>query len=1060
MNFYNEEEKKEGAPAVPGSSTFKKTASFGKSPLFSRASGGIMDRLKNLSRKDMALVGIGLSVLVTAPVAEYMMSKPSTENPVLTPGFGSRDDKGAPNSLYEPGINALSQGSPDGSGEVITPLSSRDPSSLILGSQPAQPVMPVVSAPPPASNLRDAMKDAGRNAFSEATKSAGAPTPIPRMAAALRNFGTFFTGGEGSRTTGGGTDGKIMANAKSASGKAAGRNMVGPVGLPGFKGVASNTPNGSSKGAFEKLRSQADKSAGNFNGDSAIRSLDKAAADAVDIGNGHGGLGAGGDSDKTTKPSGNTTKYNHDRSGESLEEMAARQRMQKALEWESYKKYEIPKQFINAIITGITGPLTDYISDGVKHMLKMDGSAPAKYCWIPAKAALLGTAEQPNAQDARNCKDGAVQSGVVNIGPGKESTGQGYKMYCPCGYAHDPVGGPAVTASGDPAGGTSTQTNAQTAVANLSTLDDLLKQIVDRTAEAAGSPKNKDTVTGAAKSVIDAFQRIPGTSDKVLGTLNDARGKAKDSFDGFSSGITRARGSFTTTQGEYNDFLKKVNTLEKDTANNCAAVKMKNLQAKAGETSTTVTATLPLDRCTSIKGKIAVWKENAAKGIDYVSGAIVLHEKALGTYQTQLGYVNDGIDKIQKSYQTVSEKFGGLNLQQAAMTDVEPAVKALNQMTGQLDKEPAVASSPAPVDGVPMKFAADMRGANWTKIWDKKHVIDSSDATTAEQGRWSKVQAALSAGTDPVTADTALAPDLVSNQLRSGEIVDSIAGRSPDFARITAAIGSLETGMATLRMDADNAGIDSSYLGGVTNTNPTPTPKPDGVDPGTSTPKPNGDANTGEAAGKSNLVSTAGSERTMNNLIGAARTLPATSSDPRYAEAKKNADASIDAASAALGRMKTAQDTLASPTASAEAKAKAQKDYAAAKADFDTQAGAANSNIEMARTLHTNPKLNVDMSSSNSSLSPSQKTHVAAAKTIISACYTLANGAHYPQSQCGQVTAGRIYGMLSLKDESSLAASTVVSTYDENAATAFGLIKGCRKDLSPKRIANAGCHRP
>jgi hypothetical protein len=114
----------------------------------------------------------------------------------------------------------------------------------------------------------------------------------------------------------------------------------------------------------------------------------------------------------------------------------------------------------------------------------------------------------------------------------------------------------------------------------------------------------------------------------------------------------------------------------------------------------------------------------------------------------------------------------------------------------------------------------------------------------------------------------------------------------------------------------------------------------------------------------------------------------------------------------------------------------------------------------MARTLHTNPKLNVDMSSSNSSLSPSQKTHVAAAKTIISACYKLANGADSPQSKCSQLTAGRINGMLSLQDESSLAASTVVSTYDENAATAFGLIKRCRTDLSPKRIANAGCHRP
>jgi len=267
MKLYNEDEKRDGAPVVPsGASPFKKASAFGK-PMFSRTAGGIMERLKNLSRKDMAFVGIGLSVLVGAPVAEYMTSKPSSDN-LLTPGFGSRDGA-AGGGVYEPGINALSQGSPDGSGEVITPLSSRDPSSLILGSQPAQPAAAPMTAPP-SSSFRDSMKDAGRNAFSEVAKSAGAPTPIPRMQSALRNFGSFFSDGGGTRTTGS-ADGKIIGDAKSASSKAASRGMVGPVATAGYRGVASNTPNGSSKGAFEKLRSQADKSAGNFNGASAKR---------------------------------------------------------------------------------------------------------------------------------------------------------------------------------------------------------------------------------------------------------------------------------------------------------------------------------------------------------------------------------------------------------------------------------------------------------------------------------------------------------------------------------------------------------------------------------------------------------------------------------------------------------------------------------------------------------------------------------------------------------------------------------------------------------------------
>ena len=91
MNFYNEDEDKDGAPVLPKSaSPFKKTSPFGKMPSFSRAQGSIIDRLKNLSRKDMAFVGIGLSVLVMAPVAEYMMSQPP-EKTMLTSGFGTRD---------------------------------------------------------------------------------------------------------------------------------------------------------------------------------------------------------------------------------------------------------------------------------------------------------------------------------------------------------------------------------------------------------------------------------------------------------------------------------------------------------------------------------------------------------------------------------------------------------------------------------------------------------------------------------------------------------------------------------------------------------------------------------------------------------------------------------------------------------------------------------------------------------------------------------------------------------------------------------------------------------
>ncbi len=90
-----------------------------------------VERLKSISTKDIGWLVIGVMILIMAPIAEYFISKPKT-NTALTSGFGERKmvDSGG---IYEPGINALSAGSPDGMEEVIAPLTARDPASLILG---------------------------------------------------------------------------------------------------------------------------------------------------------------------------------------------------------------------------------------------------------------------------------------------------------------------------------------------------------------------------------------------------------------------------------------------------------------------------------------------------------------------------------------------------------------------------------------------------------------------------------------------------------------------------------------------------------------------------------------------------------------------------------------------------------------------------------------------------------------------------------------------------------------------------------------------------------------
>ncbi|MEI7481936.1 MAG: hypothetical protein WCK75_06265, partial [Elusimicrobiota bacterium] len=444
MKYENNEDKKrdEGRPVVgnPGAS-FNKISSFGKSPAFSKAAGSIMDKLKNLSKKDIAFVTVGLGVLVMAPVAEYMMSKPAGADQ-LAPGFGYRSEGGT-GALYEPGINALSQGSPDGSGEIITPLSARDPASLILGAPSSQPIAAVqTSSPPKGGDFRDSMKDSARAAFNQASRSAGVPTVIPRMQSSLRALGSF--GGEGSRTSGSLSGGKILDSARSASGKAASRSMIGPVATAGYKGVAASL-NSASKGAYEKLRGQADKAAGNFNGGSSITSLDKAAADSVDPGKGMGGTGGGSEGEKYRAATGSSIRDNKSVSDkETLAELLEKNAALKAQEWEFYKKYEIPKKIIEAMLAGFNGVLTEAVKGATESLFGMN-SAPAaeRFCWSPANNLASTDPADCRTYGAIGdpfLKDKGEKSTSTQLPPGRS---------CACGFntVQPTIGSPANSGS-------------------------------------------------------------------------------------------------------------------------------------------------------------------------------------------------------------------------------------------------------------------------------------------------------------------------------------------------------------------------------------------------------------------------------------------------------------------------------------------------------------------------------------------------------------------------------------------------------------------------------------
>ena len=407
MSYFNKKDKdKKISPILPKASGFRTTSSLGRSSMFSKPAGSFLSKLKKLSKKDIAMVLVGVSTLALAPVAEYYLSKPASEN-LLTPGFGDRGKAGSA-SIYEPGINSLSVGSPDGAGDVVTPLSVRDPLSLIRGASKPPSAAPL--APPP--KYRDTLKNVAKNSFSRATKKAGAPVVIPRMQGGLRSMGSF-AGAGGSRTSGKIAAGKMLADAKKASSKASSRTMAKPKGAD-FRGVASS-PKGSSKDAMESLRARAGQSANHFSDGRATTGLDKAAKDAVELA-GRGGSGQGS-GNGYKGPSGSQSKNSHSRGGHKKsheQEMAEKLAEAKQDFWKLYP-YEVAKDISKMAIDNIVGkgifePLGANVAKLTTNYLEekwdLGGSAPPEYtCLIncePGEKCVNGFKEHPGVPPSKD----------------------------------------------------------------------------------------------------------------------------------------------------------------------------------------------------------------------------------------------------------------------------------------------------------------------------------------------------------------------------------------------------------------------------------------------------------------------------------------------------------------------------------------------------------------------------------------------------------------------------------------------------------------------------------
>ena len=863
MNYYNENEKRDdGGPVIgnPGAA-FKKSSAFGKTPAFSKAAGSIMERLKNLSKKDIAFVAVGMGVLVMAPVAEYMMSKPTGADQ-LTPGFGQRGDgSGGGGSVYEPGINALSQGSPDGSGEVITPLSSRDPASLIIGSQSSQPPAPQVSFPP-KTDYRDSMKDSARAAFGEATKAAGIPTVIPRMQSSLRGMGSFFSGGENSRTTGNLSGGKIIDDARNASGKAASRSMVGPVGAYGYKGVASSVPNSSSKGAFEKLRGQADKAAGNFNGDSSIRSLDKAAADSVDIGRGSGGMGGGAEGEKYRSPSGSSVRDSKNSSGESLEQSLAKKRAEKALEWEFYKKYEIPKKIIEAVLGGFTSALTDFVKDVTTSAFGMQ-PPPAAKCWVPLVCSNTSECNTIAVKQFQSetwwnnhtyteiCRLGGGPTVVKTI-VGKESA-VSQQTWCPCnGVTPGPTPAPGAGPSG-PGGDNSGPSGPGGGNTNPSGPGGGNNGPSGPGAPAAG-PSVKKTFSGydeALKMMLTDIQAgVKATEPKVLLEnskkvaggftnlklnliANEVASAKQAELADYRNRIDDAQVKVFNVQRDYNEFKSKYDKVV-EAANNGT---LKFRSTDIGGYSGSAVITPEIKQFINDKHKTLI---SADKLVTEANKDMKLNGRAFEAYTSQAGYTagragnlsKDYTDSVLKSANALQDELGNIKDPSAERNTIIKAFKTLSGIDHPTI-QPVVAP---PAAGAPVVVAMNTSGPVVYRdaaaaqeealiysayLWRglpadaplKDGELNDSQAIKDEQAAWElaspvkKMTAEEIVSNDNLRDGSMLAPFLRSSMEIPGDVKISASYPSAALNRLetlTSLVKTVRDYLISLKIDIDN----------------------------------------------------------------------------------------------------------------------------------------------------------------------------------------------------------------------------------------------------------------
>ncbi|NLO92182.1 MAG: hypothetical protein GX410_09375 [Elusimicrobia bacterium] len=213
---------------------------------------GLLGRFRGMAKKDVGLMAAAGALMATLPLAENYMMKSEDR--------GGKAGKSS--ELFEPN-GTVSFGSP-GSGATITPLTARDPMSLILSGEDAEKAASPVpdDSRASASKPSDSFRETVREPFQRAVERARAAVPTPKTI----TFRGMSLGGGGGGSSGGGG---VMAAARSAPSSPAHLSGSGAY-APGVHGFAKSV---GSYSDVEGLKGRSDNIATRMNRGSAIEAI-------------------------------------------------------------------------------------------------------------------------------------------------------------------------------------------------------------------------------------------------------------------------------------------------------------------------------------------------------------------------------------------------------------------------------------------------------------------------------------------------------------------------------------------------------------------------------------------------------------------------------------------------------------------------------------------------------------------------------------------------------------------------------------------------------------------